>query len=171
MTSKLLKIGLTSLILLFTSIANASVITDPLEDKIVTVNNLDWVWASPCAGRCSQLVSNWEYAGGLYTDTLNTQLDVSIWRFANQFEWAMVPAPALFQNPDKCASSAFDATYSHCDFSDRRVSEIDFSVAETMLVRTNNVSSNVNAVSEPSTLALFGLTILGLASRRLKKQA
>jgi len=167
MNIKMLKAAVVGLVLSVSGFANATLITDPLADEIVTVGNLDWAWASPCDGRCAQLVNNWEYAGGVYDDILNTQLGVSTWRFASVAEWALLPSVASFSSSDKCASAWFDNGWSHCDYGGTRVRIPTGSYNETMVVRTNGL---VNQVPEPTTLAIFALGIMGLASRRFKKQ-
>jgi hypothetical protein len=168
---KFIKMSLAGLILsvsCFTNVSHAGLITDPLEDKIVTVGNLDWAWASPCSGGCSQLVDDWEYAGGVYTDLLNTQLEVSTWRFASVSEWALLPSAASFRNDNKCAAAWFDNRHSHCDYGDPTSRIPVGGYSETFVVRTNSV---VNAVPEPSTLVVFALGMIGLVSRRFKKQS
>jgi len=151
----------------FTGIANAGLITDPLENNIVTVGNLDWAWASPCDGGCSQLVENWEYANGVYTDEINAQLGVSTWRYATLIEWESLPSVELFSDENKCASAWFDIQYSHCDYTHLRVRQPTGINSETMLVRINGLA--VVDVPEPSTFAIFALGIMGLAARRYTK--
>ncbi|GAB3011858.1 PEP-CTERM sorting domain-containing protein [Bowmanella dokdonensis] len=153
----------------FSQQANATIITDPLEDLIVSQGDLDWIWASPCDGGCSQLVTDWQYAGGLYDDALNTQLAVGVWRFATDLEFAGLPDVYAFQN--KCASSYFDNTYNHCDFGDLTggyISNVPTGgVNELLLVRSTNLVSA--QVSEPAALTLFALGLLGIAARRRQK--
>ncbi|MDO6762589.1 PEP-CTERM sorting domain-containing protein [Agarivorans sp. 1_MG-2023] len=163
------KITISSMLLLsmvFSQQSAATVIAlDPLEDVIVTSDIFDWVWASPCSGGCSQLVDNWEYAGGLYDDALNAALGVSIWRFASVEEFANIPAKSLFSVDDKCAAQYFDNRYSHCDYGNPIERLPNGSFQETLLVRFNNIPLAAQ-VSEPASLAIMLCGLLGLALRR-----
>ncbi|MGY5450250.1 PEP-CTERM sorting domain-containing protein [Agarivorans sp. MS3-6] len=152
--------------MLFSLQSTASVIViDPLEEVIVTSDIFDWVWASPCSGGCSQLVDNWEYAGGLYDDVLNAALGVSIWRFASIEEFANIPASNLFSDTGKCGAQYFDNRHDHCDFSNpiERVPNGGFQ--ETLLVRFNNLPLAAQ-VSEPASFAMMFLALFGLVLRR-----
>ncbi|WP_163132171.1 PEP-CTERM sorting domain-containing protein [Agarivorans sp. Alg241-V36] len=152
--------------MVFSQQSAATVIAlDPLEDVIVSSDIFDWVWASPCSGGCSQLVDNWEYAGGLYDDALNAALGVSTWRFASALELANVPAKNLFSNGNKCAAQYFDNSHSHCDYNDPLVSTPNGGYQDTVLVRLNNLSLPAQ-VNEPASLAIMLLGLCGLVLRR-----
>jgi hypothetical protein len=79
----------------------ASNIGDPVPaDRIVTLNGLDWVYASPCAHNgCSTI-----------------QVGKEGFNFATESQWAARPPVESFYG--KCASPWFDNTYDHCDEGD-----------------------------------------------------
>jgi PKD repeat protein len=76
-----------------------------LADEIFVKNGLEWVWASPCDGSCSQLIEPIPYGFRLPT--------VAEWDNGNG-----KPTLAEFGNGAKCASRFFDNRYTHCDSGD-----------------------------------------------------
>ena len=75
------------------------------EELVVSHAGLDWVWASPCNGGCSD------------PDPANQ----AGWRNATDLELQNAPSCDAFVRPDdsvRCASEYFDPTFTHCDLDD-----------------------------------------------------
>ena len=101
-------------------IANAASTQVP-DELIVRHNGLEWVWASPCSGGCSQPSPSLASGG---------------WRFATDAEFSLRPPASAFaapgwseppngscypehsRKPCLCAAQFFDPNYSFCDGND-----------------------------------------------------
>lgn len=127
------------------SSASQGSLVDPY---IVEWAGLEWVWASPCSGGCSQLVEPIPFG----------------FRFATDAEMQNIPPAELFgpidktpifANPpaEKCAAFLFDDRYSHCDMSNylpgQVTSKPNGSYWETLLVR-GDAPSNQPPVADAS---------------------
>ncbi|MDC1198759.1 thrombospondin type 3 repeat-containing protein [bacterium] len=102
---------------------------------IVAHNGLEWVWASPCSGGCSQVNPSAPPGEG--------------WRFATDAEFALRPPASAFCPSgfncysalnQLCASPYFDNSYHHCDWVNldqgRVTSQPKNLYWETLLVRS-----------------------------------
>lgn len=114
-----------------------SVLAGPVPtDLIVTHNGLEWVYASPCSGGCSQPDPSFQSTGS--------------WRFATDTELENRPdwhdfAPNGYQNPCstpfcRCAAAYFDPIHTHCDLRQYRQGLVtsqheSFGFLETVYVR------------------------------------
>jgi hypothetical protein len=77
----------------------ASSLGQPVPDAlIVSLNGLEWVWASPCA---------------LNGCTAGIDVGHDGFNFATDAQWAIRPTESAFHG--KCASPYFDHTHDHCD--------------------------------------------------------
>ena len=85
--------------------AQAAVNTPVPSDNYITVNGLDWAWASPCAatgsGSCGTVDFSYQGSQG--------------WRIPTLEEFLARPEYTAFGS--KCASAYF-SQYNHCDFGD-----------------------------------------------------
>merc|ERR1719197_849837 len=79
---------------------------------------MEWAWASPCAGGCSQL----------------GEIERPGWRRATPQECAMKPSEAEFDGT--CAAHIFDPQHDHCDPGNELVCEENGSWQELVLVCT-----------------------------------
>ncbi|MDH3947674.1 MAG: thrombospondin type 3 repeat-containing protein [Gammaproteobacteria bacterium] len=109
-----------SLISIIGQVANAALPTVP-DELIVKYNGLEWVWASPCSGGCSQP---------------SPSLAAGDWRFASDAEFSLRPPASKFASPGwseppnsacyadhagspcLCAAQFFDPFFDHCDGND-----------------------------------------------------
>lgn len=133
----------------------------------ITVDGVDWAWASPCSpAGCS---------------SASEALDLSYqatqgWRVPTLAEFLARPEASAFGTASsfKCATAWFSGTYNHCDYADVAsgylfdfgygvTSNGSYSVAETWLVRSVS-----GAVPEPATWAMMigGFALAGAAMRR-----
>lgn len=173
MKIKIFTTAFAMLLLSISSIANAGLIEQG--DSYTYYgdgNGLEWVYASPCAGQ-----------NGCGND-VNL---IDGFRFASDIDWSasfadLASLISAFElnnyAPSVCASSYFGSGHNHCDSGDvilgyvwgaplgiaASANHASHSAAETFLVR-GQVDGRI---PEPSTLAIFSLGLLGLASRKLK---
>jgi len=135
----------------------------------ITVDGVDWAWASPCA-----------LTGCNGTPAMNLSYQTTQgWRVPTLEEFLARPAASAFGTASsfKCAAAWFSSNYTHCDYDDG-VSGFLFefgygvtstganAVADTWLVRSVS-----GAVPEPATWALMigGFALAGAAMRRRAK--
>jgi len=180
MKIKFLKTTFTSLILFVSTFANAGLITQSNSYTYFEVGNgLEWVYAAPCAidsnpnGSCN--TSPLTLIDGFRFASLQDWTD----SFRNLTELVTAFSSSTISEDDICSSEFFGTGRTFCNFRDLSNGAISGapsfittsllaggSAAESFLVR-----GQVSDVPEPSTLAIFALGIIGLASRRFKKQS
>lgn len=90
-----------------------SLLPGPVPEELhVSSGGLEWVWASPCNGGCSEPQPTNQVG----------------YRFATLTELlTKAPSCAQFLRPDnsiKCASAFFDPTFIHCDFGDCQIGAV-----------------------------------------------
>lgn len=139
-------------------------------NAFIVFGGLNWAWASPCNGGCSNPILG------------------DGWRYATTAEWAARPSYTDFLNPNgnhagaggqmACAASYFDPIYDHCDWNDAvqgyiasgpgNVGPLQDPNSETWLVQAPQ-----NVVPEPSSVAMFGAgaLVLGVMARRRRQTA
>ncbi len=141
---------------------------EPDASVIVTRGDLEWVWASPCAG----------VAPSCGVPELHHGFE-----FATEEQWLssftdLADLIAAFTSPLRCASTYFSTYGDNCDEGDLEFGAIWDSPfmhpfylgdpnIETFLVR----SAGYSEVPEPATLALFGLGLVGMAAARRRRPA
>lgn len=137
---------------------------EPPSNLIVTRDDLEWVYAGPCAGLNPSCGTVSLHDGfGFATDD----------QWLSSFSSIQDLYSAFTSGGTKCAAPYFNNVYNHCDPTDILGGYIWHSplapdsthrnepAAETFLVRTGG-----HAVPEPGTLALVGAALLGLGLRR-----
>jgi hypothetical protein len=93
--------------------AQATPIYAPVpSSEYVTIDGVDWAWASPCAatGGCSSIDMSFQTGEGW---RLPTAQEVATLIFGDLSGFL-----AHFDGGNICASAWFDNVYSHCDFGD-----------------------------------------------------
>lgn len=158
---KIVKLLLVGLFCLF-SFTRAQAADIPTS-LIVNAGGMEWAWVSPCSpvqpscGNTLVMHDGWSLASS--SD------------FLSSFS-GLAALYAAFNSPTQlCASSYFNSGYGHCDavnISDGHVYNIPVSWGDPGA--SYGEAFVVRAVSEPETLALFGLSILGMAVLRRRQQ-
>jgi hypothetical protein len=95
------------------AVAEATPIYAPVPtSEYVTIDGVDWAWASPCAytGGCSTIDMSFQSGEGW---RLPTAQEVATLIFGD-----LAGFLAHFDGGNICASAWFDNQYSHCDFGD-----------------------------------------------------
>jgi hypothetical protein len=150
------------LIVLFSVLGISSVkAADVPINLIINAGGMEWAYVSPCAatGGCGNTLimhDGWELATA--SDFLAAFTSLS--DIVNQF-----------QPNNLCASGYFNSGYSHCDYSDVTSGYLwnapvawsnlgNNGFSETFVVR------QLNQVSEPGTLAILALGLVGMAAAR-----
>ena len=153
------------LLALPTTEASAAIDLPVPEELYITINGMDWAWASPCSpGGC------WDAGQALDLSYQGTQG----WRVAEAADFLLGPTAADFgtQQNFACASAYF-TNFTHCDYWDGQNGYVwnmpggqSFNTSETWVVR----GQQTPAVPEPGTWAmmLLGFGAIGFAMRRRK---
>ena len=130
-------------------------------NAFIVFGGLNWAWASPCNGGCSNPILG------------------DGWRYATSTEWAARPAVTDFLSPTgnfdsgnglmACASPWFDPIFDHCDYGDAAQGNLSSGPNNTVNFDPNNETWLVQeTIPEPSTVALFGVgaLVMGVVARR-----
>ena len=159
---KLVSAAAGALLLAFPATEASAAIDLPVPEELyITINGMDWAWASPCS------------PGGCWS---GTGIDMSYqstqgWRIAEAADFLLGPTAADFGTPqDFACASAYFTNFTHCDYSDGVNGYVwnmpgnVSSVPETWVVR----GQQTPAVPEPGTWAmmLLGFGAAGFAMRR-----
>ena len=139
--------------------ASAALTAGPLPDTAyITVNGLDWAWASPVN----------EQSWG--DNELKLPEFQDGWRFATDLEMAGVPSLADFTRPDGSyikAPEYWNTVFTHVDPGDYGsgyvASQWGHSAYETVYVRDAG-----SPIPAPGALALVGVGLLSLVAKRRK---
>lgn len=140
--------------------ANATINAPVPTTNFITVGNLDWAWAGPCAPFAGNTCNDF-FAGDV--DTMTAFQAADGWHIPTAAEWATRPAWTDFAGA--CASPWFGSGWGHCDFGDTLY---DYgygggdqgAYSETWFVR--------GAVPEPAAwlLMIAGFGMIGATLRR-----
>ena len=193
MKNKFLKGFFASIALAASGLANAGIIFSEVSDNAyITVDGYDIAWAGPCAvtdPSCGALDFSYQAQFGwrAMDSVLFAQLGISAWDFVfaganvdyftgnnlDELSGASVSALSgtLPDNDVAVAAPWFASSHNHIDWSDGSNGLWSFSDInnegwyDSLAVRAST------QIPEPSTLAVFALGLMGLASRKFKKQA
>ena len=146
------------LVLLTVGAANATLISDPLASgTYITVDGLDWTWASP--------VNEEDWSEGY--NTLMAPTYHEGWRFATDAEMLDIPSFADFTRVDGTYIQSvvyWNTAFTHVDAGDDVSSTWGHGMNETFYVR-----DAASPTPEPSTMMLLGFGLVGLAGVAKKK--
>jgi hypothetical protein len=189
MNLKMLKATIAGLVLSLSGIANAGVIlTEVADNAYITVDGYDIAWAGPCAvaqSSCGPLDFSHQAQFGweAMSSSLFAQLNITAFDFV--FEGANVDAltgnnldeasgATVAQNPFigdiAVAAPWFASAHKHIDWSNGVNGQWSFSdMNNSSYFDSLAVRVSTTDIPEPSTLAIFGLALIGFAASRCKK--